>query len=460
MSAGFDRIAVFDPKGGQEQPATSERDSRWLPDSFWDERAVLGRIRRAARSRLVSADALLHAVLARAAAGANYTVQLPPTIATVSPLCYYAVLLGMPGGGKSGTVALAREFLPLLPNVADGLPVGTGEGLAEAFFENQPDPVSRGKTVRVQSRHNAFFAADEGSVLKALRSRQGATLLETLRTAWSGHALGQTNASAERRRFVPAGSYTLGLVLALQEGLADDLLADVNAGTPQRFAWAMATDPTLPDAPDRWPGRQDWSGPTRDQLDAIADDASSDGTSRHTLLVAESIQGEIRKAHLERNRGHVQSDPWQSHAELLRLRVAALLALLERRVEITEDDWRLAGVVKATSDATRDHARSVVASEGSRREIEATTRQANRVVASEAAKMVWRTTACAKLIHRKVITRGECGVGDLYRDMRRWRDDFEGGLSHALDHGWVIEESEPGQGTNKRLLRPGPNQPA
>ena len=45
-------------------------------------------------------------------------------------------------------------------------------------------------------------------------------------------------------------------------------------------------------------------------------------------------------------------------------------------------------------------------------------------------------------------------VPELRRTMRRWREVFDDGLQEAATSGWVEEESEPGQGTDKQVLDP------
>ena len=58
--------------------------------------------------------------------------------------------------------------------------------------------------IRAQTRHHAFFYADEGQVLTRLGDRKGSTIGESLRRAFNGETLGQTNASRDRTRRVRA----------------------------------------------------------------------------------------------------------------------------------------------------------------------------------------------------------------------------------------------------------------
>jgi hypothetical protein len=71
---------------------------------------------------------------------------------------------------------------------------------------------------------------------------------------WIGETLGQANAREETTRHVPDGSYSLGIVIGYQKDTAQDLLKDAAPGTPQRFLWCAATDPTVPDIAPEHPG--------------------------------------------------------------------------------------------------------------------------------------------------------------------------------------------------------------
>ena len=102
--------------------------------------------------------------------------------------------------------------------------------------------------------------------------------------------------------------------MALQPALAGDLLADVAAGTPQRFAWSWSTDPTIPDVCPAWPGELAWTIPPVIHVG-------------QTMVVDPAVAGEIRGQHMAAVRGEIEPDPIEAHAMLLRLKVAGLLAV-------------------------------------------------------------------------------------------------------------------------------------
>src|SRR3712207_4800514 len=69
------------------------------------------------------------------------------------------------------------------------------------------------------------------------------------------------------------------------------------------------------------------------------------------MAVCEEAIDTIEEAHWLRSRG--EGDPLDGHALYTRLKVAAALALLDKRLEVTADDWRLSGRIMAQSDETR-----------------------------------------------------------------------------------------------------------
>jgi hypothetical protein len=393
-----------------------------------------------------AADAVFHVVLARIAAAIPYTMKLPAVIGGPAPLCYFALLVGPPGGGKSSANSVGTELLPVDQNVvADQLPLGSGEGLVEVLFEHvvEEDPVTgKPKKVKRQTKYNAFVYVDEGAVLADLGARNGSTLLPTLRTIWSGKVLGNTNASPDRRRLVPTGQYTYGAIVVLLDSTAADLLRGADAGTPQRFAWGRATDPTIPKQRPDWPGSLAWS----------PDDVEQD-----TMHLDPAIVPELQDHHLQVARGHRKVPTLDAHANLLRLKTAALLAILAGRDHVTRSDWHLSGLVKRTSDAVRAMAIQTTRRVAAEHEQQAVTRTVNRTVTTNQAIERQRIVECGTKIATKVQLEPERWMRrKMQQAMRRYRDVFDDGLEHAVAQGWVLEVVEPGQGENKVLLRRGP----
>lgn len=438
-----------------------------LDDEFWDARPTLKHIRMAAHARQRSAPAVLGVVLARVAAMADHRLRIPPIVGTDAGLALITIVLANPGVGKSTAAYLAGELAPGPPEPADGapgyladnLPVGTGEGMAEVYFGIEEETDSKGKVTRIkrQVRHNAFFLIDEGQVLGEIGNRKGATLLPTIRSAFTGATIGQTNASEDRKRVLKAGTYSLGMVVALQTILAGPLLDDAAGGTPQRCLWLPATDPTIPDCPPAWPGALPvwWRSPER--LSGVDADGYAD-MRVPPIEVAEEVAEEVRAADLARVRGQVVTDPLQAHHDLLRLKVAAALAMLDGRFGITMEDWQLATVIKAHSDLVRTSVAEAVKQEAVQREAQQSTRMARRAAHADAFVAQRRTVDAARWVAKKVWDQPErWTVSHLRRAIdARKRDVFNDALESAVAEGWVVVAQQEGQGADKRTVRPGP----
>jgi hypothetical protein len=430
-----------------------------LPPSFWNERPLFDHVRRAAHSRLVSAPGLLFVVLERAAVATTHMLQLPPIVGRAAPLSFYVALLGPSGLGKTGLHGVACELVPIDDPLVVHAQLGSGEGLAEALFAVEEELVDgKPKKVKRQTKHRLTVYADEGETFTALRSRKGSTLATTLRQAWTGAELGQTNASGEKRREVFAGSYTFGVVLGLQDSLAEALLADVAAGTPQRFAWASALDPAAPAAPPAWPGPLPWAPPATDTLVL---EPGPGGQLRHLVGVDERVARAIRERRRAVLRGETTAGAIDAHGDLLQLKMAELLAILDGRIDQTADDWELAGALKKASDQERARVTAVVAEEAAQRERAASKRQASRAVEAEAAKERRRIVDAARKITEKVRAEPDRWTRKLLvQSMRHHRDVFDDALEHTVAEEWVVEVDEPGQGDDRRALRPGPKRPS
>lgn len=324
-----------------------------LPDDFWTARPALEHIRQAARNRLVAPDAVLGAVLTRVAAITPHMVEIPAIIGTPIGLTYFVGIVGPSSAGKSAAAAVAAELMPAPDHVLDRLPIGSGEGMVEILFDLVTEEDDRGKAVKVkrQTRYAAIFHIDEGAVLADLGNRQGTTLLPTLRTAYSHGTLGNTNASAERKRIVDGGAYVYGITLGIQPEWAGPLLGDVAAGTPQRFVWVTATDPAAPDHVPAWPGELGWEPPPSDVLRAGA--VIRQRRQRFPLHIAPQIAQEVIADRRANVRGETVCDAADAHHMLVRLKTAAVLALLDQRVDVLEEDWSLAEVICTTSKQVR-----------------------------------------------------------------------------------------------------------
>jgi hypothetical protein len=147
-----------------------------LSQSSADPPRLSSTIARTRSSSARSADLVLHVVLARTAACIPHTVELPPIVGSVGSLNFYAAGIGSSGSGKSTAVATGRELVPAPPglDIADDRPIGSGEGIAEAYMGTVEQETEDGKKARMraQVRHNAFIYVDEGEALVDMMHRK------------------------------------------------------------------------------------------------------------------------------------------------------------------------------------------------------------------------------------------------------------------------------------------------
>jgi hypothetical protein len=337
-----------------------------IPEEFWAARPELRHIRQAGHSRTRSGDVALLSVLTRLSSLVSHRIRADTGIAGFASLNLFGGIIGPSGIGKSTGVEVADRLMPAPFDLdfRDGLPLGSGEGLAEVFMgivEEETGEVRKGRggvetpvtvTVRKQVRHNAYFYVDEGATItRLMKERSGSTLGETLRSAAVGQTLGQTNASKDTSRYIPSGSYSLGLLVGFQPETVAPLFEEVAEGTPQRFVWVQVIDPSIPDVPPPWPG----------ELTAWREAATApagDEASRYVLVsFDESIKAELRAADLAKVRGHLdpaEFNQLDSQAPVMRVKLASLLAILSGRRHVNPEDWRLAQLLWEASCATRD----------------------------------------------------------------------------------------------------------
>ncbi|MET8481303.1 hypothetical protein ABZV68_29610 [Streptomyces clavifer] len=331
-----------------------------LPASFYAARPELQQIRQAAHSRNRSGDVAFYSTLARLSGMIPHHIRADTGVADYVSLNLFVALVGPSGSGKSTGVRVGKRLMeaPAEMDFRDGLPIGSGEGMAEVFMGTTEEPTGeiikggakKGDpvmvTVRAQVRHNAFFYVDEGaSLTRLMNERSGSTLGETLRSAAVGQTLGQTNASKDNTRYIPGGSYSMGLLVGFQPETAAPLFEDVAEGTPQRFLWGTVTDPSIPDEAVDWPGElHAWR-----QVLAVQSE---------TLITFDGvITTELRRVDLANARGESAGEevgPLDSHAPVMKIKVSSLLAVLAGRLHVTVEDWELAETVWAASCAARD----------------------------------------------------------------------------------------------------------
>lgn len=419
---------------------------------WWDERPWLRHIHTFARSRLVSPYALLSVALVRVCSDTLPTVTLPPIVGGKGSLNLFCALVGPSGAGKSAVCAASDE---LMPWVDPWMHIGSGEGLLHTFVSRvkTDDPDNPGKFTWKVEHHTWKAAAivDEIDTLTALGARQGSTLLPTLRSAWSGSSIGFGYADPTKKLNMAAHTYRLGLVVGAQPTRCEALFDEADAGTPQRFIWAPLIDPHAPDEPPENPGPL--PEPPRSQFVGFESTVTVCDALRSTVLAN-------RKQTLRTG----QTNGLDGHALLNRVKVAAAVALMEGRLDVTDDDWELAGRIQSTSDLTRAWVQAQIANERAKTGRQRAEVRANEAVVVDSTVSEARVARVGRVIARAVHRAGEEGMarGEAKkRAAKRDRGDAEAGIAFAVAAGWIVETEHchATNGTAVKALIPGKETP-
>ena len=266
-------------------------------------------------------------------------------------LNFFINLVGEPGDGKDAAMAASTKMIDLGdvtdpfgdgPEESDILArLGSGEGLAHIFRHR-----AKGGEL-VWDRRRALIMESEVESLTTLGGRQGSTLLSELRTVWTGGRLGHAYVDPKKRIPVPANSYRLAAIVAVQPGNAGPILADTDKGMPQRFVWLMCADRNSPDNVDDLELTAMQLTPAFGQFLGHEHEAATDPRE---MVVFDGARQEINRQRRGRLRREPGYEALHGHWLLAKLKVAALLAILHGEEEVTEQWWGLADWVMKRSD--------------------------------------------------------------------------------------------------------------
>lgn len=310
----------------------------YLPDTFWAARPIFEQIRAYARSCVSSPDATLHIAMCRTGAAWPVSVRVDTGVKTPRPPILYIGVVGGSGAGKSTSLDSAEAFVPRQDDMPDMKPISTGQGICEAYqgVIEVEGPTGRPRMKKIQQHHNAFFVCGEGETIQRLDAAPDSLLCTVLRDMFSGVPIGQVNATEKNSRLVV--DYSAGLVVNFVPEAASAVMRQAGLGTPQRFLWCWAYDPgAMEDAPPA--------------LVAKVPFCPSD-LARHVTF-CRAIRCIIRRQIVEQTAKRIHVAVLDEHGTYIRCRVAAILCVWDERMEVSEEDWRLAGIVWDTSCAVR-----------------------------------------------------------------------------------------------------------
>lgn len=327
---------------GDHAPAAS-----FLPEDFWSARPVFGQIRAAARARLVGPDALLLNVLCRWATLIPPTYRLPAVVGSAGTFDLITCVVAETGVGKSAAQNASSDLVQSRLTddglVSFDIPLGSGEGIPQWFMVDEVGEDGKRTGKQVVGKTACHFVVDEATAFVATGQRKGATVAQTLTSAWSGSTLGQANADASTRRIIAGGRVRVCAALSMQSTNAHMLFSDElrALGFAGRLLFARAEDP----------------GATLDGVEEVPVRAFPNLAlfgAEHTVLEYDpAITAEIRAHRLGSLRMETDVDKTASQHLLLRCKIAGVLALHDGRRSVDTDDWTLAGTILSTSVAVQ-----------------------------------------------------------------------------------------------------------
>lgn len=424
--------------GEVTEPEPQSEDLDTASSRFWNARPELATIRDFARARLCAPYAVLGVVLTRISASVPPHIQLPKLVGGVGNVNVFVALVGESGGGKGASERCAFDAVELAGGEEFAtLGVGSGEGVAHMYASRTKD----GVTLHNKS---VLFTIAEVDTLAALKGRQGSTLLPELRKAWSGEDLGFSYVDPSKRIAVAKNTYRLAVLAGVQPSRAGVLLDDADGGTPQRFWWTPTHDPHAPDVEPSEPESFRWTMPATNYLRSVRDGS-------YLMPVAPSAAKLIRDTRKQKLR--TGTSDLDGHALYTRLKVAALLGLLNGRPEVSEDDWALSGHLMAVSDHTRAQVQQTLRKTSEKANTARAMEEGRRaVITGEVVEAEELQRACTA-ITRKLAREGEWVAGHVARKSiaSKLRRHFDEAVAKLEETGAIRVEPLHAQGEGIRL---------
>lgn len=396
--------------------------------SFWQSRAALTHIYDNAARNFASP---WH-ILALAIEGALQQIPWNTTIETnrdygITPN-FAAILYGRTGSGKSSAQVLARSLFdwhtPYTPHGAR-----SGEGIIDSYGEWEIDKLTGDRHFRWTAKgHAQAFIFDEITDFAAKADRSGSTMVGTILSMVTGSVIGGARSGGQDSTLM-AQSYRATLTIGGQPGKCGALVSSdaIARGLAGRFLWVTAGIEVTDSAP-----------PRRARKTPVQAMALGDIVWPREIPTAESVLDELHEFDWQNSRADSPIDPIDGHRAMNRLKVAAALAVMSDRpygrnagpLEITHEDWELAGFVMDRSDDVRTDAIDAQDSEFAERAAE---KGIEKAIATRSELGFMRQVAeYVKKAEEKGFLPGSRPTGDQWRRFRS--------LFNAKTRGQYMEE--------------------
>ena len=167
--------------------------------------------------------------------------------------------------------------------------------------------------------------------------------------------------------------------------------------------------------------------------------------NRRVLDMPPSVRREVLLAHRARLTDP-DADPLDGHRMLGRLKVAAALGIFAGHLRITEEDWRLADVVMAVSDRTRQDVLDTLRADAAHKNASTARAEAHRaVVIEEVVNEEATRRVCDRLLRRLARAAGSEEPWMSGSDLRKAIDSgnrrhVERALERLVERGQVRHE--------------------
>lgn len=387
--------------------------NRSLISALFDATPIIRHIRTAAHSRKMDETGVFLNVLGLRACQIPVDRKIPAVVAVRANLNLVLGTVGESSSGKSSAHELALELLGADPSHIKGL--GSGQGISEQYMDDIVDPENPTRKIRGAVHGRAwFFYEDEVSAIASKGDVASDAMLGEVRKAWSGTHLGQSNATKDRNRNVPSGSYRFVLMTNIQPGRSGGLFTDaqIQGGTPQRFVLLPAQLASAEEWKRRWKAGElpDDPGPLELPTTEFADGDFE--------INDQTIVDEIVDVYFD-SRENLEGS-LRGHRQLAKLKVAAVLADLHGEGEITRQWWELAETVMRISDHQVDVCRSALAANRAKE---------NKAIGTALAHQQFETTRTRDELEDAELDGLQQTVLELLAGGNMSRTDFKGRIS-------------------------------
>jgi hypothetical protein len=327
--------ATLDHESLTDTPATAPK-LQDIEGDFWTCRESLKDVYSSSLNRMCAPWGVLAHCVARALAAVPYTWTLPPVIGGRGSLNWFAGIATKSGGGKSGAARVSRELIryPLLRYPVLQRNLGSGEGMVDAYRCKVSDENPEGRI------YSVMFVADEIDTVLALKDRGGSTLFGQMRGAFTGEGIGF--AYRGNNTHIEEDTYRMTVTVNMQPRRSGWLVKEIDGGTMQRFMWFPGNDSRVTVK----------AAQTFHFTSPLALPISRELMYPRELKVPEQVTAMIREEREKGQRG--EQDDRDSHALFIREKFSFALAVLDGRIEMSDQDWDLAGIAMKVSDWVRD----------------------------------------------------------------------------------------------------------